>query len=45
MIGARDGRLVRGELSGPASQPAELGARLAETLLAGGGRALLQTVD
>jgi hydroxymethylbilane synthase len=45
MIGARDGRLVRGELSGPASQPADLGARLAETLLAGGGRALLQSVD
>jgi hydroxymethylbilane synthase len=41
MIGARDGRLVRGELSGPASRPADLGARLAEELLAGGGRTLL----
>jgi hypothetical protein len=45
MIGTRDGRLVRGELSGPATQPAELGARLAQQLLDGGGRALLQAVD
>jgi hydroxymethylbilane synthase len=44
MIGARDGRLVRGELSGPAGRPTELGARLAEELLDGGGRALLNTL-
>ena len=37
----RDGRVVRGELSGAAEQPAELGARLAEQLLQAGGRALL----
>jgi len=43
MIGARDGRLVRGELSGPATQPADLGAQLAEELLARGGRTLLDT--
>jgi hydroxymethylbilane synthase len=41
MIGARDGRLVRGQRSGPASQPAALGAGLAEELLENGGRALL----
>jgi hydroxymethylbilane synthase len=41
MIGTRDGRLVRGELSDQAGQPAELGARLAQQLLDGGGRALL----
>lgn len=41
MIGARDGRLVRGELSGSAGAPAGLGARLAERLLDEGGRALL----
>jgi hydroxymethylbilane synthase len=41
MIGTRDGRLVSGELSGSAAQPAELGARLAQELLEGGGRALL----
>ena len=45
MIGARDGRLVRGELSGPAARPAELGAQLAQELLDSGGRALLQTID
>jgi hydroxymethylbilane synthase len=42
LIGARDGRLVRGELSGPVEQPADLGARLAEHLLDAGGRALLE---
>jgi hydroxymethylbilane synthase len=41
MIGALDGRLVRGELSGPAAQPAALGTRLADELLERGGRALL----
>jgi hydroxymethylbilane synthase len=41
MIGARDGRLLRGARSGPASQPAALGAGLAEELLESGGRALL----
>jgi hydroxymethylbilane synthase len=42
LIGARDGRLVRGELSGPVEQPADRGARLAEHLLDAGGRALLE---
>jgi hydroxymethylbilane synthase len=41
MIGARDGRMVRGELSGPADEPAALGARLAERLLEAGGQELL----
>jgi hydroxymethylbilane synthase len=41
LIGARDGRLVRGELAGPASDPAAIGARLAEYLLNHGGHALL----
>jgi hydroxymethylbilane synthase len=41
LIGARDGRLVRAELAGPASDPAALGARLAERLLGEGGRELL----
>ena len=42
LIGARDGRVVRGELAGPASDPAALGARLADQLLDCGGRALLE---
>jgi hydroxymethylbilane synthase len=41
MIGAADGRVVRGERSGPANDPAALGAALAEELLANGGQALL----
>jgi hydroxymethylbilane synthase len=41
LIGARDGRVVRGELSSSAGQPATLGERLASELLDGGGRALL----
>lgn len=41
MIGARDGRLVRGEMTGSADEPAALGARLAEALLDGGGWTLL----
>ena len=41
MIGARDGRQVRGQLAGPADDAATLGARLATQLLAEGGRALL----
>lgn len=45
MIGARDGRLIRGEGCGPATQAAVLGARLAEQVLAAGGRALLDTDD
>jgi hydroxymethylbilane synthase len=42
MIGARDGRLVRGEVAGPAGDLAALGAHLAERLLDAGGRALLK---
>lgn len=41
LIGAADGRLVRGERSGPAGDPAALGAALADELLARGGQALL----
>jgi hydroxymethylbilane synthase len=41
MIGARDGRMVRGELAGPAGDPSAIGARLADELLERGGRALL----
>jgi hydroxymethylbilane synthase len=41
LIGARDGRVVRGELAGPASDPAAIGAQLAEYLLNHGGQALL----
>jgi hypothetical protein len=41
MIGARDGRQVRGARVGPASDPAALGAALADKLLVGGGWALL----
>lgn len=41
MIGARDGRLVRGRRHGPAAEPARLGAALADELLDAGGRALL----
>ncbi|MEN9934281.1 MAG: hypothetical protein RLZZ387_860 [Chloroflexota bacterium] len=43
MIGARDGRQVRGELRGVASDPAALGAALAEELLGQGGSALLES--
>jgi hydroxymethylbilane synthase len=42
LIGARDGRAVRGELRGPASEPAALGRALAEELLGRGGAALLR---
>jgi hydroxymethylbilane synthase len=45
MIGARDGRQVRGELSGAASEPAALGVALAEELLGSGGRELLALVE
>jgi hydroxymethylbilane synthase len=41
MIGAPDGRLVRGSRSAPAGQGAELGPLLAEELLARGGRELI----
>lgn len=41
MIGARDGRLVRGERTGPATNPAALGEQLAAEVLERGGRALL----
>ena len=42
MIGTPDGRLVRGELASDPARPEELGARLAEQLLAQGGRQLLR---
>jgi hydroxymethylbilane synthase len=42
LIGARDGRAVRGALSGSAGDPAALGAALAEELLGAGGRELLE---
>jgi hydroxymethylbilane synthase len=41
MIGAPDGRLVRGSRSAPAAHGAELGPMLAEELLARGGRELI----
>jgi hydroxymethylbilane synthase len=41
LIGARDGRVVRGELTGAANDPAALGAQLAADLLDRGGRSLL----
>jgi len=44
LIGARDGRVVRGELAGPAHDPAAIGAQLADDLLDRGGRALLEAV-
>lgn len=42
MIGARDGRMVRGMRLGPPSAPEALGTVLAEELLAAGGAALLE---
>lgn len=42
LIGARDGRVVRGELAGSANDPAALGAQLADDLLDRGGRVLLR---
>jgi hydroxymethylbilane synthase len=44
LIGARDGRMVRGQLAGSVDQPAALGARLADQLLDDGGRALLDAI-
>jgi hydroxymethylbilane synthase len=44
LIGARDGRVVRGELSGSAGEPAVLGAQLANDLLDAGGRELLEAM-
>lgn len=41
MIGARDGRMVRGVRRGPVLDPAGLGVALAEELLEAGGQALL----
>lgn len=41
MIGTPDGRIVRGEMAGLASHPEEVGAHLAEELLAQGGRNFL----
>jgi hydroxymethylbilane synthase len=41
LIGARDGRVVRGELTRTANDPAALGAQLADDLLDRGGRSLL----
>jgi hydroxymethylbilane synthase len=43
MIGAADGRVVRGTLSGPSKEPVLLGRRLARRLLSRGGKALLAT--
>jgi hydroxymethylbilane synthase len=45
MIGARDGRMVSGELAGLAGDAAVLGARLAEQLLDAGGQALLEATS
>jgi hydroxymethylbilane synthase len=45
LIGARDGRVVRGEMAGSAGEPASIGARLAEHLLEHGGRALLEDAN
>lgn len=42
MVGARDGRVVRGARRGPAANPSALGTALADELLANGGLALLQ---
>jgi hydroxymethylbilane synthase len=42
MVGTPEGRVVRGELAGDARRPEELGVRLAEQLLAQGGRELLR---
>ncbi len=42
LIGAADGRLVRGVRRGPTDAPAALGAALAEELLDAGGAALLE---
>jgi hydroxymethylbilane synthase len=41
LIGAHDGRVVRGELAGPANDAAAIGTQLADELLARGGQALL----
>ncbi|HEU4329226.1 MAG TPA: hydroxymethylbilane synthase [Roseiflexaceae bacterium] len=42
LIGARDGRAVRGQRSGPCVEPFALGAALADELLDSGGRDLLE---
>jgi hydroxymethylbilane synthase len=44
LIGARDGRTVRGDLAGATGDAAALGAQLADELLDRGGRALLDAV-
>lgn len=41
MVGANDGRLVRVAAAGPLAQPAALGVRLADVVLAHGGREML----
>jgi hypothetical protein len=41
MIGSSDGRSVRGEETGLAARAVELGERLADRLLASGGRAFV----
>lgn len=41
LIGARDGRVVRGQLAGRATEPERLGGRLAQVLLDAGGWELL----
>ncbi len=44
MIGGRSGRLLRGIRHGSTSEPVALGTALADTLLAEGGRALMEEV-
>jgi hypothetical protein len=45
MIGAPDGRSVRGEATDVATRAVELGESLAERLLATGGRALVDECE
>lgn len=45
MIGARDGRMLRGRIHGSMANPAMLGAALADELLDQGGRRLLEAAE
>jgi hypothetical protein len=45
MIGAPDGRSVRGDTTDTADRAVELGESLAERLLAAGGRALVDECE
>lgn len=45
MIGARDGRMLRGRIHGSKASPAMLGAALADELLDQGGRRLLEAAE